>query len=41
MLVKLLERTTFRGKKYKKGAEVELPNAIALRLIAVSKAKKA
>ena len=41
MKVKLTDKTTFRGKKLKKGAEVELPNGVALRLVAMGKATKA
>jgi len=39
MKVKFLVKTSFRGKKYKKGAVEDLPQGVALRLVAVSQAK--
>ena len=41
MKVILLEKTTFRGKKLKKGQEIDLPYSLAMRMCAMSLAKKA
>ena len=41
MKLKLLKATEFRGKKYKKGASIEVPSNLANKMILNSLAKKA
>jgi len=41
MKLKLLKATEFRGKKYKKGASVDVPDGVANKMILNSLAQKA
>lgn len=41
MKVRFLAATSFRGKKYKKGAKATIPEGVALKLIANELAVKA